>query len=411
MQKYLKELLDLVTSLKSSSHNPPDRKNNMPLIAATVVFYLISSVLPAVSALGINCQGSALCDRAGFNNQASVSIIQLLRDVVWASSKSNSTTYASGDHILCISQSQQITIDAGVEIDGLSGGVSLSGNIGEGGICLFPQYLSSGSLTLGQIRPLVDAILDHKCTTCGSVPVHFVDEGSNDPGAGILTFNYVASPICDHNCITDTGTLESSGSAKPSPSATPSPSPSPKLTPSPSVKSVTVVETPPGTITKSTPSTTAPSTHPSTPPPSTPAPVTQTGPVTIVETNPFVAPQVTAQGSSTPTTFSTASSPNAVTTAAPTTVTMAASSTPTKAVIQSSSTSTTPSVNGPSTVTEPAPVTVTQGGNAAGAIATTPTQNSNTVSPSPNAKSAAGRLQNQRTCASMMVFVMLFFNA
>jgi len=37
------------------------------------------------------------------------------------------------------------------------------------------------------IKELADALLKHGCTTCGSVPVHFVDEGSNDPGQGILT--------------------------------------------------------------------------------------------------------------------------------------------------------------------------------------------------------------------------------
>ena len=60
-------------------------------------------------------------------------------------------------------------------------------------------------MSLEQIRPLTDAVLEHGCSTCGSVPIHFVDQGSNDPGAGILTFNYVENPFCNGGCISDTG--------------------------------------------------------------------------------------------------------------------------------------------------------------------------------------------------------------
>jgi hypothetical protein len=139
-------------------------------------------------------------------NLAPVSVTQLLRDAVWHSNKANSTTYANGDHVICVSQSQQISIDAGVKLDGVSGGISLGGSIGEGGICLFPQNMASGAtLSLEQIKPLTDAIIKHGCTTCGSVPIHFVDKGSNDPKDGILTFNYVKNPYCIENCISSTG--------------------------------------------------------------------------------------------------------------------------------------------------------------------------------------------------------------
>jgi hypothetical protein len=72
------------------------------------------------------------------------------------------------------------------------------------GICVFPQNLQV-PLTLGKIKPLADALLKHGCNTCGSVPVHFVDEDSNDPSEGILTFNYVGSPYCVETCISAVG--------------------------------------------------------------------------------------------------------------------------------------------------------------------------------------------------------------
>ncbi|MCJ1270164.1 hypothetical protein MMC22_010060 [Lobaria immixta] len=129
-------------------------------------------------------------------------IIQILRDVVWASEKDKSTVYNSSDHVICISQNQLVTIEAGAEYEGASGSFSLDGNIHEGGICLFPR---SAGLTLEQIRPLTDSMLQHGCTTCGSAPIYFIDQGSNDPGAGILIFNYVKNPCCDGNCISATG--------------------------------------------------------------------------------------------------------------------------------------------------------------------------------------------------------------
>ncbi|CAF9929783.1 MAG: hypothetical protein HETSPECPRED_007447 [Heterodermia speciosa] len=167
-------------------------------------FGALFALLTTSTALGINCRGSALCDRA--TSSSKDKIVQILRDAVWASTKDNSTTYQSGDHIICISQTDTVTIEAGVEggPEGLTGSFSLSGdvNIQAGGICLFPQR---AALNLGQIRPLTDAILEHGCSTCGSVPIHFVDQGSNDPGAGILTYNYVENAFCDGACISDTG--------------------------------------------------------------------------------------------------------------------------------------------------------------------------------------------------------------
>lgn len=67
---------------------------------------------------------------------------------------------------------------------------------------MFPQNLAA-PIDLGTIKALADSLLEHGCTTCGSVPVHFVDQGSNDPGQGILTFNYVGNPDCVGNCISD----------------------------------------------------------------------------------------------------------------------------------------------------------------------------------------------------------------
>ena len=57
----------------------------------------LSTLLGSSYALGINCRGSALCDRATMSS-SSGKIVQILRDAVWAASESNSTTYGDGSH-------------------------------------------------------------------------------------------------------------------------------------------------------------------------------------------------------------------------------------------------------------------------------------------------------------------------
>ncbi|MCJ1463958.1 hypothetical protein MMC07_002568 [Pseudocyphellaria aurata] len=167
------------------------------LVALATSFGMVSSF-----GFVTRCHGSVICNLAAWSNDTPESIVEILRDAVWASTKDNSTVYNSGDHIICVGANQPITIGAGAGYKGVSGTFSLSGDIPEGGICLFPQ---GSALTLGQIRPLTNSVLEHGCSTCGSVPIHYVDQGSNDPGAGLLTFNYVHNPTCDGNCISATG--------------------------------------------------------------------------------------------------------------------------------------------------------------------------------------------------------------
>ena len=172
----------------------------------------ILTLLPLTTSLGINCRGSGLCPLASWEDKSSEHITQVLRDAVWASPKPNTTLYPSGSHIICVSVAQPVTLSTSLEPDLESDSgepdtatstFKISGEIGLGGICLFPQ---GANLTLGVVRPLVDAVLEHGCHTCGSVPIHFVDERSNNPDEGILTFNYVKNPYCVGQCISDDGT-------------------------------------------------------------------------------------------------------------------------------------------------------------------------------------------------------------
>lgn len=170
----------------------------------------LTTTISAVSALGLNCRGSGLCPLAKFENKSPESIIQILRDAIYATTKPLDTTYTEGQHVVCISSSETITIgsdfsngiDASSASDSTGGSYKLDVAIGTGGICAFPNHLKAGAnLTLAEIRPLADQVLEHKCKTCGSATVDW----GNSPKDGYLTFDYVDDPFCDGGCISDNG--------------------------------------------------------------------------------------------------------------------------------------------------------------------------------------------------------------
>ena len=107
-----------------------------------------------------------------------------------ASRKDDSTVYNAGNNVICISESLPFTIGNAI--------VSFTILDDVGGICVFYQRTS---LTLEQIRPLTNSLLEPKCKIRGSVPIPHVDEGSNDSGEGTLTFNFASAPVCNGNSI------------------------------------------------------------------------------------------------------------------------------------------------------------------------------------------------------------------
>lgn len=166
----------------------------------------ITTTSTTVTALGLNCRGSGLCPLAKFENKHPETIVQILRNAIYATTKPLNTTYTEGQHIVCISSSESFSVGSdvtgGADGDSAGGNYKLDIRIGNGGVCAFPNYLKPGAnLTLAQIRPLADQVLEHKCKTCGSATVKW----GNSPEEGYLTFNYVDAPICDGECISGDG--------------------------------------------------------------------------------------------------------------------------------------------------------------------------------------------------------------
>ncbi|KAF2152345.1 hypothetical protein K461DRAFT_278571 [Myriangium duriaei CBS 260.36] len=157
---------------------------------------------------GINCEGSGLCPLAGFEDSLPVTILQGLRDAIYSTTQPDTLTFNDGDHIICITTSIPITIDASVDAGigkegSVSVGLSASGSIGAGGICAFMQ--DTGAATpLSTIKTLADGLLEHGCKVCGSNPTDSLT-GGNDVSKGMLTFNYVSNPDCVGNCLSASG--------------------------------------------------------------------------------------------------------------------------------------------------------------------------------------------------------------
>jgi hypothetical protein len=127
----------------------------------------------SVNALGINCQGSSSCSLSSWNVPG---VLGIMRG--WVNGIDPNHWYQNGDHIVC------------------------DNDLGGQGICAFLQ--GTGGMPGSSIAGLLDALVQHGCTKCGSVPVYLPVNGDNNPNDhGILTVNYVSNPNgCDGLCST-----------------------------------------------------------------------------------------------------------------------------------------------------------------------------------------------------------------
>lgn len=119
---------------------------------------------------GINCRGSAECSIG-----PSVADLALKYIISDAGSIDPNRWYNNGDHIICSTWGDALD-----------------------GACAFLQNTNGAHGY--QIKPLLQALSDHGCKACGSVPFRYLD-GINDAGnGGWLTVNYVAFTNCRGVC-------------------------------------------------------------------------------------------------------------------------------------------------------------------------------------------------------------------
>ncbi|KAF2744834.1 killer toxin [Sporormia fimetaria CBS 119925] len=113
------------------------------------------------TALGINCRGSSNCGLLR-NGDANLGTI-----VSRANNAGDNHVFGNGEHIACVA----------------------FGGVAGGSLCAFPQG-TSGGISGRRAKELLLHLQNHRCSTCGSVPVGFPQD--NDVStAGMLTVNWV----------------------------------------------------------------------------------------------------------------------------------------------------------------------------------------------------------------------------
>lgn len=163
----------------------------------SMILFSLLGVVASTQALGINCDGSALCVLATLEQAANqVDVMQAFRGAMKYTDLPGTTAFYEGEHIICISN------ELGLILGPNLGPAHLGFNIGlkTGGICMFPEKLPRGAaITLTQARNYTDLILGHGCTTCGAVPIDYPQ--TNNVANGQLKIDYVGKPVCTANCI------------------------------------------------------------------------------------------------------------------------------------------------------------------------------------------------------------------
>ncbi|TQV90463.1 Killer toxin, Kp4/SMK-like, core [Cordyceps javanica] len=129
-----------------------------------VSFAIVFTFVSTATALGINCRGSGAC------NLNDASLKEVLTQVRQIQAQGN-----GGHHY-----------NTGVQL-ACSGGKYSS-------ICAFYQNGASG--TADRAAELLQGLVDHGCSQCGSNPT----EPGNDVSKGELTVNIVSAPCCSGNC-------------------------------------------------------------------------------------------------------------------------------------------------------------------------------------------------------------------
>ena len=131
---------------------------------------LILAIPNASLALGINCRGSWLAQLRGGPTR--------INDIIQNGIDPN-RAFHSGEHIACVKY------------------IPSPPAYLAGGVCAFLQGTKFGFLGK-EVKILSQAIVNHGCNYCGSVPISYIF-GGNDPSSGILTINFVGDT--NHLCL------------------------------------------------------------------------------------------------------------------------------------------------------------------------------------------------------------------
>ena len=157
---------------------------------------------------------SVFCIFDPLKGNSDLNTLQAFRLAISKTSLPDTTKYGNGENIICIPKSTTLDIGGGevipisFPIEIASGGMLQTQRLVRcsllirSGICIFPEKLTDGPLTLKQIKPLVDELINEGCETCGQIPIHYNDTNpSNRAKGGVLKVDYKDKAPCINKCI------------------------------------------------------------------------------------------------------------------------------------------------------------------------------------------------------------------
>lgn len=71
-------------------------------------------------------------------------------------------------------------------------------NVNKSAMCVFPEDVPKGGLTLGEIRQLAHELISH-CNKCGRITANYFSKNENQ--TGWLKFDWKQNSVCIDDCI------------------------------------------------------------------------------------------------------------------------------------------------------------------------------------------------------------------
>ncbi|KAK0673661.1 hypothetical protein QBC41DRAFT_392932 [Cercophora samala] len=135
------------------------------------------------------------CNTNNFDGLAGLAESQVLEQIISESDLPNSTFFANDEHVTCLFKDAKFVLD---DIEVVPD-IDIPGTI-----CVYPDDVPQGGLTLGDIKILARQLSD-KCSKCGAISAGHVNATTvPDSARGYPRIDWRDPPTCreESNCIT-----------------------------------------------------------------------------------------------------------------------------------------------------------------------------------------------------------------
>ncbi|KAK0721476.1 hypothetical protein B0T21DRAFT_414658 [Apiosordaria backusii] len=135
------------------------------------------------------------CNTNNFDGLNGVAESHILEEIIQKSDLPNSTFFANQEHVTCLFKDAKFVLD---DIEVVPD-IDIPGTI-----CVYPDDVPQGGLTLGEIKILIRKLSD-ECSKCGAISAGHVHSTTVPSSArGYLRIDWRDPPTCreESNCIT-----------------------------------------------------------------------------------------------------------------------------------------------------------------------------------------------------------------